>query len=152
MWGLKGWIKVHSYTRQREDILSHKIWYLGTGKNKHLLTGGRRQGSGIVAHLEGMDDRDAVHCYIGQTISIPACELPPLAQDEFYWTQLEGLAAIGTTGNSLGVVDYLFETGANDVLVIKQEGGEILVPYVPDVVRQVDLEKGIIELDWEIDD
>ena len=98
-----------------------------------------------------MDDRDAAYCCIGQTISIPDCELPPLAQDEYYWTQLQGLEAIGTTGNSLGVVDYLIETGANDVLVIKQEGGEILVPYVPDVVCQVDLEKGIIELDWDID-
>ncbi len=65
---------------------------------------------------------------------------------------MEGLEAIGTTGNSLGVVDHLFETGANDVLVIKQDGKEVLVPCVSDVVRQVDLNKGIIELDWDIED
>jgi 16S rRNA processing protein RimM len=99
-----------------------------------------------------MDDRDAAYSCIGQSISIPASELPPLAQDEYFWTQLEGLEVIDTTGNSLGVVDYLFETGANDVLVIKCDGREILVPCVSDVVRRVDLERGVVELNWEVDD
>ena len=99
-----------------------------------------------------MDDRDATNCCIGQSISIPASELPPLAQDEYFWTQLEGLEAIDIAGNSVGVVDYLFETGANDVLVVKQDAREILVPCVADVVRRVDLEKGVVELNWEVDD
>jgi len=149
--GIKGWVKVHSFTRQREDILAYKTWYLGSEQRKRRMIGGRRQGSGIVAHLEGLDDRDAARGCIGNSISISTLDLPPLPRGEYFWTQLEGLEAVDTTGKRLGVVDYLIETGANDVLVIKGGNSEILVPYIPDVVHQVDLDKGFIELDWEID-
>ena len=69
---------------------------------------------------------------------------------DFYWRQIEGLEAVTTSGAKLGVVDRLFETGANDVMAIKSGSKEILVPYVQDVVRKVDLERGVIEVDWEV--
>ena len=63
--------------------------------------------------------------------------------------QIEGLEAITISGGRLGTVERLFETGANDVMVVKQGSKEILIPYVRDVVRRVDLNKGVIEVDWE---
>lgn len=112
---------------------------------------GHRQGPKIVAALDGLNSFDTARRYVGQTISIAADELPKLAPGEFYWAQLQGLEAVTESGARLGVVDHLFETGANDVMVIRQDQKEFLVPYVPDVVCRVDLEEGRIELNWEMD-
>ena len=82
---------------------------------------------------------------------MPATDLPPLTEGEFYWRQIEGLEAVDSMGKSMGMVDRLLETGANDVLVIKNQGTETLVPYLSEVVRKVDLESGVIELNWKIE-
>lgn len=80
---------------------------------------------------------------------MPASDLPPLEPDEYFWAQLEGLEVVDLSNARLGVVDYLIETGANDVLVIAGDEGEFLAPFVPGVVCEVNLEDGFIRLDWE---
>lgn len=112
---------------------------------------GHRQGTKIVASLEGLNRREIAGRYVGKNICIPAAELPKLPEGDFYWTQLQGLEAVTGSGARLGVVDHLLETGANDVMVIREGRKELLVPYVRDVVRRVDLEEGRIELNWEMD-
>ncbi len=79
---------------------------------------------------------------------MPASEIPTLEEGEYYWTQLEGLEVVNMDRDPLGKVNHLFETGANDVMVIDGEEGEMLVPFVPGVVREVNLEEGYIKLDW----
>ena len=116
------------------------------------MVGGHPQGSGIVARLHGVEDRDTALKRIGQKIYIPVTDLPALEQGEYYWTQLEGLEVMNLEDKRLGVVDHLFETGANDVMVIVGGSGEVLAPFVREVVREVDLEKGIMRLDWEAAD
>ena len=113
------------------------------------MLSGHSQGQKIVVSLDGVDSRQRANRYVGKAICIPTDELPKLPAGEFYWTQLQGLDAITASGLYLGVVDHLLETGANDVLVIRHGIQEHLVPYVADVVRKVDLERGRIELDWE---
>lgn len=141
---------MHSHTGQKEDILNHKTWFLGDERERARLVAGHPQGSKIVASLDNVTSREAAHGYVGKTIAIPASDLPKLQDDgAFYWREIEGLEAVTVSGARLGVVDRLFETGANDVLVIKQGNKEILVPYVAEVVRRVDLKNGIIEVDWE---
>ena len=105
-----------------------------------------------MVRLKGIEDRDAAAERIGRKIYIPATDLPPLESGEFYWADLQGLEVLNLGGERLGTVDHLLETGANDVLVITGGAGEVLAPFVPDVVREVDLEKGFIRLDWEDDD
>lgn len=115
------------------------------------MLSGQQQGSKIVVLLDGLNSREGAVSYVGKAIYLPVGELPELGQGEFYWTQLKGLEAVTESGSRLGIVDHLLETGANDVMVIKQGEKEHLVPYVPAVVRKVDLEQGRIELDWETD-
>lgn len=110
---------------------------------------GRRQGAGIVARISGIEDRDAAHRCIGRKIYIPISDLPQLEEGEYFWDQLKGLEAVNLNNDRLGVVDRLFETGANDVIVITGDRGEVLVPFVPGVVHEVDLENGLMRLDWE---
>ena len=108
------------------------------------------QGSRIVASLDGLGSREVAQHYVGNVIAVQASDLPKLQEGNFYWTQIEGLEAVTTSGTKLGVVDRLFETGANDVMAIKCGSKEILVPCVQQVVRRVDLKNGVIEVDWEV--
>ncbi len=107
------------------------------------------QGSRVVASLDTLNGREVAQHYVGKVIAVRASDLPTLQDGSFYWTEIEGLEAVTTSGTKLGVVDRLFETGANDVMAIKCGSEEILVPYVREVVRRVDLERGVIEVDWE---
>ena len=151
--GVHGWVKVWSYTEPREQLLQYRVWRLRHGAQQRVvkLLQGRLQGKNLVAHLEGFDDRDQSRELMEWEILVPRSELPELPVEEFYWADLEGLRVVTTDGQELGRVDHLMETGANDVLVVVGER-ERLIPYVPgEVVQAVDLEAGIIQVDWDPD-
>lgn len=152
LFGVQGWVKVHSYTRVREDILGYPRWLLQRGGEwrAHALVEGRAQGKTLVARIAGIDDRDAARALIGVDIAVYKADLPAPAPGSFYWSQLEGLRVVNLEGVDLGRVSHLFETGANDVMVVKDER-ERLIPYIKDVIREVDLHAGILRVDWDAD-
>lgn len=148
--GVQGWVKVFSDTRPRENILRYSPWYLqreGRWEARRLLNG-RNQGKTLVAHLEGCNDRETARQLMGATIAVRRAQLESGEQD-YYWTDLEGLRVVTETGEELGVVDHLIETGSNDVLVVKGDR-ERLIPWLPEqVIRSVDLEQGRLVVDWD---
>jgi 16S rRNA processing protein RimM len=151
VYGVKGWVKVHSFTEPRENIVGFDHWILehGARPERVELEAGRSQGKHIGAKLRGIDDRDAAGRLVGADISVARGALPTCGPGEYYWTDLEGLAVHSVEGEPLGVVDHLIETGAHDVLVLAGDG-ERLIPFVvPDVVRRVDLDAGVIVVDWD---
>lgn len=153
--GLAGWVKVESYTRQREDLLQYERWQLllkDEWRSLRLLDG-RIQGRSLVAKLEGVDSRDLAQAIIGADIAVDREALEPLEEGEFYWAELEGLRVVTVSGEEVGRVHHLIETGANDVMVVDRAGGqgEILIPYIRSAVQQVDLAAGVIRVDWEVD-
>lgn len=157
VFGVKGWLKVYSYTDPKEGILDYRDWTLVyNGKRiPAKLEEGRRQGQGIVVRLKGIDDRDVARSYCGADITVPTTELPELPEGEYYWHQLEGLTVYTVDGQCLGIVDHMIETGANDVLVVRATDASIdqrerLIPYLPDqAVKQVSLEESTITVDWD---
>ncbi len=159
VFGVEGWVKVFSHTEPRNNILQYNPWMIKTQKGWQTvsLIKGRTQGKTIVAQLETVSDRDKAFALIGCEIGIQEHQLKKLAENEFYWRELEGLSVIDTLGNSLGKVDYMMATGANDVIVVKKDLSdlssdkekEILIPYlVGSVVKRVSLEESLIEVDW----
>ena len=150
LFGVRGWVKVHSYTRPPETILQYAPWGLRTqqGVRELKLVEGRSHGRGIVAQLEGCADRDQAAALVGADIEVAVSRLPRLKPGEYYWSQLEGLKVINLAGQELGVVDHLFETGANDVLMVAGER-ERLIPYTRTVVQDVDLDAGTLRVDWD---
>lgn len=162
-YGVKGWVKIHSFTEPQENFLGFDRWMLKRrgGMEPIEFDAVRRHGKGLVAHIAGVDDRTLAESYRGLEISVPVEELPDLQQGDYYWHQLQGLQVWCQEGESrvlLGEVDYLIETGANDVLVVKASEGSIdererLIPYLPDdVVTRVDLDEAIIEVEWFLDE
>ncbi len=162
-YGIKGWLKIHSYTEPLENFLSYGRWHLKRrgGYEPVEFDDGRLHGKGLVAHLKGVDDRTLAESYRGLTVAIPEDALPQLEDGDYYWRDLQGLKVLCQDGEEqvlLGVVDHLIETGANDVLVVTGCDGSVdqverLIPYLPgDTVTRVDLEAGIIEVDWFLDE
>lgn len=144
---------MYSYTDPREAVLDYRRWLLGRndGWQEALVAEGQRHGKAIIARIEGVDDRDQAASLIGIEIGVPREELPDAGEDQFYWSDLEGLKVLHRDGTELGRVDYLLETGTHDVMVVKGEQ-ERLIPFVmEEVVLGVDLAKGEIEVDWEWD-
>ncbi len=147
--GIKGWVKVHSWTRPMEAILDYQPWLLGEDKRPVKIIDGRKQGKGLAALLPGFEDREQAATLVGLQIFVRRDQLPATAEDEYYWSDLEGLDVHTTKGEVLGRVERLMETGANDVLVIRGER-EHLVPFIQgQYVTRVDLEAGLIEVDWD---
>lgn len=155
LFGVQGWLKVYAYTQPKENLLRYSEWRLedpgGAGSLVLTLEDGKRQGKGLLAKLQGVDDRDQARRWLGSTIRIARDALPKLPDGEYYWVDLQGLRVRTQAGVELGVVDHLIETGAHDVLVVHGER-ERLIPFVlgHSVVR-VDQEAGVIEVDWDPD-
>lgn len=156
VFGIKGWLKIFSFCRPKEQILDYSKWELRTSSNVNVygLQEGKLHGNGVVAKLQNIDDRTQAETLVRAEIWVAKSELPDLAKDEFYWFQLEGLTVISVDGEQLGQVKRMMETGANDVIVVQDETEkqEILIPYVREqVVKCVDLEKKTITVDWQKD-
>jgi len=154
LFGVRGWIKVYSYTDPRASILDYRVWWLAiNGEWRRFdLAEGRQHGKAIVAWLEGVDDRETAALLIEADIGVNRAELPEVEEGHYYWRDLEGLKVEDRDGRVLGSVAYLLETGANDVMVVRSDGRETLVPFVTgEVVKSVDLAAGIISVDWEWD-
>ncbi|RBW50582.1 ribosome maturation factor RimM [Marinobacter sp. F3R11] len=157
VFGVKGWLKVFSFTDPREGILNYTDWILDLDGKRipAKLEEGRRQGQAIVVRLKGISDREVARTYCGAEIRVPTAELPELPEGEYYWRQLQGLDVFTVEGECFGRVDHLIETGSNDVLVVHATAGSIdqrerLIPYLPDqVVREVNLSEQKLIVDWD---
>jgi 16S rRNA processing protein RimM len=154
VFGVKGWVKVYSLTKPRENILSYTPWILQKGNERKVvkLVHSRRQGKAIVACLEGVSDRDVAATYRGWEILINKSQLPKSSENEYLWADLIGLQVQTDLGVDLGKIDYLIETGANDVLVVQDNEIERLIPFLQEqVIKKIDLENKIIIVDWDPD-
>ncbi len=120
-------------------------------ETKTLDVHGRLQGRIVLAKLAGVETREDAEAYIGDKIYIRPEQLPALGEGEYYWSDLIGMEVESVQAEALGRVDEMLETGADDVMVIKGDR-ERLIPFViDDIVREVDLNRRRIIVDWQPD-
>lgn len=149
-YGIKGWLHLISYTDPADNIFDYDNWRL----NKHnqplpiKIEAYRPHGKGHIIKLTHINDRETAMQHKGLDIVIDRAQLPPTEQNEYYWSDLVGLHVITTDGQPLGDVDYLFETGSNDVIVTIGEK-QHFIPYTNDVIKNIDLTNQTIIVDWE---
>lgn len=151
--GVKGWVKIHSYTDPVVNILEYSPWQLNVGgewKAVKMLAG-RPHGKGIAAQLDNIPDRDIAEQFSGTEIAVKRSQLPEAGEGEHYWVDLVGMKVINLQGEDLGVVEGFLETRANDVIVVQGET-ERLIPFVLDhYVISIDEQARLIKVDWEKD-
>ena len=150
--GIKGWVKVISFTDPIENILSYKKWTISDNETEktYCLEDSRIQGNKIVIKLEGVNNRDDADLLKNLQIEINRSDLPKLEENSYYWEDLVDFNVIDIKGMHVGKVDSLFRTGSNDVLVIINESKQrLLVPFImEEVIKYVDLDKELISIDW----
>ena len=150
-YGVKGWVKIYSFTDPIENILHYQPWQLRIDGRWNTVTvkASKPHGAGIVAQLSGCEGREQTRRYVNAEIAIERNQLPALMKDEYYWSDLEKLTVVTTTGVQLGIVDHLIETGANDVLVVKGDK-ERLIPFIlGQVIVNVDIPNKLLKVDWD---
>ena len=163
VFGVKGWLKIHSYTEPMENILGYESLFLNrNGRWQPVeFEDFKRHQKGLIGLIKGIDDRDKARVYCQCELAVDAAEMPPLEDGDFYWHQLEGMQvySTGTEGQQrlLGIVDHMMETGSNDVMVVRQCQGSIddrerLIPWLPEqVIKTVDEQARTIVVDWDPD-
>ena len=152
--GIRGQIKIESWTEPRDAIFRYQPWILcDVQGNEREFQGARGKESGkhLVATFPDVTDRDVVEAMRGTDIYVLRSALPPPKAGEFYWIDLEGFRVVNLEGVDFGTVSHLFSTGANDVLFVRGDR-ERMVPFVePDFVKSIDFEGGLITVDWDPD-
>lgn len=161
-YGLQGWLWIYSNTDPMENIFNYLPWWVetSTGWQQLDVKRWRTQGKGLIVLLKGVDDRTAAEKLMGANLWIEKSRLPKAGLDEYYWSDLVGLTVLGLdeTGQpaNLGKIAELFETGANDVMVVRAtpdsvDGEERMIPWHRDIVQSVDLQAGQMTVNWGVD-
>lgn len=156
-YGIKGWIKIQPFTQQQQGLLDYPRWRVGRDGEWQLraVEVAKVHGATVVAKLEGVADREQAAALQGMRIAVSRDDFPAPAANEFYWADLVGLKVVNAAGVTLGTVARVFETGANDVLVVEDQVAanqrERLLPFIAPVIRQVDIAGGTIIVDWDAD-
>jgi len=151
--GVRGWIKVRSYTDPPDNILVYSPWLIGdeATQKEFKVVGGQRHGDSVVARLEGVDSRDQALQLARLSILVEREQFEPAKPGEYYWADLIGLEVRTTSDITLGTVTGMMETGANDVMAVHGER-ERLIPFViGEFVKDIDLKKGVLVVDWDPD-
>jgi 16S rRNA processing protein RimM len=136
-WGLQGALKIESLTDFPERYARGASLWLA-GKQRRVSHVHAHRGA-LIVKVSGIDDPDTAQKLRGALIELPESELHALEEDEYYEHDLIGLAVRTDAGEELGRVDALLPTGANPVLVVHGERGEYLLPFIEEVVHEVDM-------------
>lgn len=154
-YGVKGWFRVQTFTQAQDALADYPIWWIGPSTQalrECSVESWRLHAGDLVVKLAGIEDRTAAEALRALIIAIPRTQLPPIGAEEYYWSDLVGLAVLNTQGERLGVVRELLETGANDVLVVQDESGlERLIPFVEPVIQAVSVPLREIRVEWGLD-
>lgn len=149
--GVHGWLKVYSFTDPVDNLLNYSPWCIKQGAEWQELpiTDVRINGDSILTHIEGYDAPETARIFTGTEIGVLRSQLPTLPAGEFFWCDLVGMHVITTTGITLGTVERLFQTGANDVLVV-QGSREYLIPFIKGhFVTDIQANSRQIIVDWD---
>lgn len=151
-YGVRGWVKIQPYTQKADGLLGYRRWWMrgSSGWQETGVESARAHGGMVIAKLQGCDDRDAAFGLRGREIAVAREDLPETGENEYYWTDLLGLRVRNLQGVEFGSITELIETGANDVLIVQGER-QRLIPFIDQVVREVDLAGGEMLVDWDAD-
>ena len=171
-YGVFGWLKVVPDTEAFDGLFDYDTWWLGKGNDwrEMVVETAKVHNDVLVVKLEGIDDRDAAFACKGKQIAVPRDALPEPEEDEYYWSDLIGLHVTNVQDINFGLITEVFETGANDVLVVKPEvtkdvvksavavkdatiekPQERLIPFIDSVVLEVNLAAKTMLVDWDAD-
>lgn len=141
--GVRGEILMEVMTDFPERLIDGMVLYIGTEHRPLRMLRQRTHHKALIVTFEGFETPEDIGEFRNQFVFIPTTSISPLPEGEYYHHQILGLQVISESGDSLGKVVDIIETGANDVYVIQRENAaDILLPAIDDVILEIDLHKG----------
>lgn len=156
-YGVYGWLKVLPDTEVLDGLFDYDSWWIGKQDNwrEVVVEQAKIHNDVLVVKIAGVDDRDQAFACKGLQVAVPRDALPEPDDNEYYWSDLIGLAVKNQQNVDFGHITDVFETGANDVLVVKtgKENGNVerLIPFIDQVVIEVDVSAKTMLVDWDAD-
>jgi 16S rRNA processing protein RimM len=151
-YGVKGWLRVRPHSAEATVLRSCRRWWLlGEQARQVEVTAARRQGSALVAKLQGCDTPEQAERLRGVPVGVSRAEFPPAGDGEVYWVDLIGARVVNRSGIELGTVSNVVSSGAQELLEVRQDDTVRLVPMVRRHVDEVDLATRTVRVDWEAD-
>ncbi len=157
-YGIKGYLKVQSFTEQPENLFDYSPWFIrrrGEDWREVQVEAWKPHGDSFIVKLREVNVREEAALLTGMDIGIKRSSLPPTSDDEFYLCDLEGCKVIGNDEVCLGKVLRVVDQGAAPYMVVspsdqtKGNHNQRLIPFVRGpIVTDVDLESGIIRVLW----
>jgi 16S rRNA processing protein RimM len=145
--GVHGDVVVEMYTDNPEGLIPKKTVFLGEKHLKMIIARRRQHNEGLILGFEEISSPEQAGFYRNQILSISAADPPELPEGRYYYHNLINLTAMDEVNNNLGTLVEILETGANDVYVVKNPAGcELLLPAIPEVILNVDLDAKIIRV------
>lgn len=152
--GIRGWVKLKTYTEHADSLADYPVWWLGNDEQpwrEIKVESFELHSKGLTAKFTGCEDRTGAEKYKGLWVAVPRDSLPQQDTGEYYWSDLIGMEVVNVDGQRLGVVDHLLDTGANEVLCVQGESGEMLIPFIAQAIKHVDVGARVIQVDWAAD-
>ena len=148
--GVKGWVKVETYSESPQSLAGRRRWWIGRDANWRETTVAQTEqhGARLIARFEACDSPEAAAAYRGLDVAVPREALPPTRDNEFYQADLIGLEVRNIGDERLGTVAGLFSNGAHDVMRVAGDEGERLLPFIDQVVREIDVDARRILVEW----
>jgi 16S rRNA processing protein RimM len=154
-YGVYGWLKVVPDTEMIDSLFHYDTWWIGKDSNWRKLdvVEAKIHNDVLVVKLQGIDDRDAAFACKGKQVAVPRDALPEAAENEYYWSDLIGLSVKNQQDIAFGEIIDVFETGANDVIVVSgkevAESRERLIPFTAQTILDVNIEAKTMLVDWD---
>lgn len=147
--GLRGEVSVTILTEFPERFDTTEWVYIGNEYEAiaYRLISYRWHQDNVLLTLDGVTDRTQAEALRGQFVQIPIAEAVVLPEGSYYLYQLIGLKVQTTSGEFLGTISNILETGANDVYIVEHDGREVLLPAIPEVIKSIDLQQGLMVIE-----
>lgn len=152
--GIRGWLKIQPFSEYVDSLLEYKTWYMGHENgpwNEVKVLQCETHDRTLAVQFSNCPDRTAAEKLKGLLIAVPRNCLPAQEEGEYYWADLIGLAVVNEAGELLGTVAELLDTGANDVLIVRGNGPDVLIPFLNSVIKHVDMAGRTIQVAWSAD-
>jgi len=152
--GIRGWVKIQPFSEFVDSLLDYKTWYVGHENGpwrKVDVVQAETHDKTLAVQFPDCPDRNAAEKLKGLLIAVPRSSLPEQVEGEYYWADLIGMSVVNQAGETLGTVVELLDTGANDVLIVRGNGPDVLIPFLNSVIGPVDLAAKTIQVNWSAD-
>jgi len=142
--GINGWVSIDCYAYPPDNLKSYKIFLDDNYTEEIKILDIKIMPKKIIAKIEHFDHINLSEKILGKNILVDNKSLPSLECDEYYWKDLIGLKVLTTKNKDLGIIDFIFNNGSNDVLAIKKSNIISYIAFIKDNISKIDNEKIII--------